>query len=95
MRHYPAVLPQVKSLIYIHAFINTDPDGPRKHPDARITHEDGTPYENKTYTQQCGIPFFYNYPAPGAGKLLRPGDETRHRHVLGPRQDRRRRDLLG
>ena len=57
------VLPQVKSLIYIHAFINTDPDGPRKHPDARITHEDGTPYENKTYTQQCGIPFFYNYPA--------------------------------
>jgi hypothetical protein len=57
------VLPQVKSLIYIHSFINTDPDGPRKHPQARITNEDGTPYENKTYTGQYGRPFFYYYPA--------------------------------
>ena len=57
------VLPQVKSLIYIHSYINTDPDGPKKHADARITNEDGTPYENTGYTQQCGITFWYNYPA--------------------------------
>ncbi len=56
-------LPEVKSLIYIHSFINTDPEGPRKHPHARIVNEDGTQYENKSYTQECGIPFFYNYPA--------------------------------
>ena len=37
------VFPEVKTLIYIHSFINTDPDGPRKHPDARITNADGTP----------------------------------------------------
>ncbi|MBU0606618.1 MAG: hypothetical protein KKI08_01975 [Armatimonadetes bacterium] len=55
--------PEVKSLIYIHAFINTDPEGPRKHPDARITLADGTQYENKGYTASCGIPFLYNYPA--------------------------------
>jgi hypothetical protein len=53
----------VKSLIYIHSFINTDPEGPEKHPDARIIAEDGSQYENKGYTRQCGIPFFYNYPA--------------------------------
>jgi hypothetical protein len=57
------VLPQVKSLVYIHAFINTDPAGPLKYADARIMGEDGAQYENKTYTEQCGIPFLYNYPA--------------------------------
>ena len=56
-------IPQVKSLIYIHSYINTDPAGPQKHPDARITNEDGTPYENEGYTKQCGITFWYNYPA--------------------------------
>jgi hypothetical protein len=57
------VLPQVKTLIYIHSFINTDPEGPRKHPDAHITNPDGTPYQNKTYTAMYGTPFFYDYPA--------------------------------
>ena len=33
------VLPQVKSLIYIHSYINTDPAGPQKHADARITND--------------------------------------------------------
>ncbi|MHB8995647.1 MAG: hypothetical protein ACYC63_10385 [Armatimonadota bacterium] len=56
-------IPDVKSLIYIHAHINTDPEGPAKHPDARITLPDGTQYENKGYTESCGIPFLYNYPA--------------------------------
>jgi len=57
------VVPDVRSLIYIHAYINTDPRGPEKHPDARITNEDGSQYENKGYTQSTGIPFLYNYPA--------------------------------
>ncbi|MEN6643924.1 MAG: hypothetical protein ABFE08_15925 [Armatimonadia bacterium] len=56
-------IPQVKSLVYIHGYINTDPDGPRKHPDAQITTEDGKQYENEGYTKSCGIPFLYNYPA--------------------------------
>ena len=53
----------VKSLVYIHSFINTDPDGPQKHRDAWITNADGTQYENPEYTKMCGIPFMYNYPA--------------------------------
>jgi hypothetical protein len=57
------VLPGVKSLVYIHSFINTDPAGPKKHSRARITNQDGTQYENKGYTQMTGTPFFYNYPA--------------------------------
>ncbi|NLY01973.1 MAG: hypothetical protein GXY83_38295 [Rhodopirellula sp.] len=56
-------IPHVKSLVYIHSFINTDPAGPKKHADARITDEGGSQYENKRYTQDTGIPFFYNYPA--------------------------------
>ncbi|MGE5531654.1 MAG: hypothetical protein ACM3VW_06020, partial [Bacteroidota bacterium] len=56
-------IPDVKSLIYIHAYINTDPEGPAKHPDAKITLPDGTQYENKSYTESCGVPFLYNYPA--------------------------------
>ena len=56
-------IPQVKSLVYIHSFINTDPAGPQKHPDARITAEDGSQYENQGYTRSTGIPFYYNYPA--------------------------------
>lgn len=56
-------LPEVKSLIYLHAYINTDPEGPAKHPDAQITLADGKQFENQSYTQSCGIPFLYNYPA--------------------------------
>lgn len=58
-----AAVPEVKSLIYIHCFINTDPEGPTRHPDSRVTLADGTQYENKSYTQSCGIPFLYDYPA--------------------------------
>lgn len=57
------VLPDVKTLIYIHAFINLDPAGPQKHPDARITNEDGRQYEHAGYTKTCGLPCLYYYPA--------------------------------
>ncbi len=54
--------PGAKSLVYIHAFINTDPDGPRLFPDSRVLLESGEQYENKHYTATCGIPFLYYYP---------------------------------
>jgi hypothetical protein len=56
-------LPDVKSLIYIHAFLNTDPEGPKKHPDALLTLADGSQFVNPGYTASYGIPFRYNYPA--------------------------------
>lgn len=59
------VAPQVKSLIYIHAAINTDPRGPELHADSRITTATGEHYQNTGYTRRIGIPFWYYYPAPG------------------------------
>jgi len=56
-------LPDAKSLIYIHAFLNTDPEGPAKHPGAQITQADGTQFVNTGYTASYGIAFRYNYPA--------------------------------
>ena len=58
------VAPQVKSLIYIHAAINTDPRGPELHADSRITTAGGEHYQNSGYTRRIGIPFWYYYPAP-------------------------------
>lgn len=55
--------PGLKSLVYIHAFINTDPEGPARFPDAKVTNADGSHYENTGYTRSCGIPFLYDYPA--------------------------------
>ncbi|MBT4823519.1 MAG: hypothetical protein HON70_47895, partial [Lentisphaerae bacterium] len=57
------VLPEVKSLIYIHSFINTDPDSPGRFADSRVTLEDGGHYQNASYTKRIGIPFLYYYPA--------------------------------
>lgn len=63
------VAPEVKSLIYIHTSINTDPEGPGRHPEARIITAAGEHYQNPGYTQRIGIPFFYYYPAPGNSYL--------------------------
>ena len=56
---------EVKSLIYIHCFINTDPQGPTLYPDSRVITDKGEHYENTGYTRSCGIPFLYYYPAVG------------------------------
>ncbi|NLF15917.1 MAG: hypothetical protein GX595_01480 [Lentisphaerae bacterium] len=56
------VCPEVKTLIYIHAFINTDPAGPERFADARIINQDGTHYCNPSYTQRIGVPFYYYVP---------------------------------
>lgn len=63
------VAPQVKSLIYLHCFINTDPRGPELYPDARIITERGGHFENTGYTRSSGIPFLYYYPAVGNSYL--------------------------
>ncbi len=57
------VAPEVKSLIYIHCFINTDPKGPELFGDARVLTDKGQIYENTGYTKSTGIPFYYFYPA--------------------------------
>ena len=63
------VAPAVKSLIYIHCFINTDPEGPKLFPDSRVITRAGTQYENPGYTRRIGIPFLYYYPAVGNSYL--------------------------
>jgi len=60
-----AAAPDVKSLIYIHTFINLHEDTPARFPDSLITNEDGTPYINQGYTNRIGMPFYYCYPAIG------------------------------
>lgn len=60
-----AVAPEVKSLIYIHSYINLHEDTPARFPDALITNPDGTPYINPSYTRSIGMPFYYCYPAIG------------------------------
>ena len=44
------VAPEVKSLIYIHCFINTDPEGPELYPDSRVITKTGEHYVNPSYT---------------------------------------------
>lgn len=63
------VAPEVKSLIYIHCFINTDPEGPKLYPDSRVITKAGEHYVNAGYTKRIGIPFFYYYPAVGNSYL--------------------------
>ncbi len=60
-----AATPEVKSLIYIHSFINLYEDTPARFPDSLITNEDGTPYVNQGYTNRIGMTFYYCYPAIG------------------------------
>lgn len=60
-----AAAPQIKSLIYIHSYINLHEDTPARFPDALITNPDGTPYINPGYTRSIGMPFYYCYPAIG------------------------------
>jgi len=60
-----AAEPAVKSLIYIHTFINLHEDTAERFPDSLITNEDGTPYINPSYTARIGMPFYYCYPAIG------------------------------
>lgn len=60
-----AAAPGVKSLIYIHSFINLHDDTPERFPDSLITNEDGSPYINTGYTNRIGMPFYYCYPAIG------------------------------
>ena len=59
------VAPGTQSLIYIHAFIDTNPQGPELYADSRILTADGEHYQNPGYTQRIGIPFYYYYPRPG------------------------------
>lgn len=56
-----AAAPDVKSLIYIHTFINLHEDTPARFPDSIITNADGTPYIQPGYTQRIGMPFYYCY----------------------------------
>lgn len=63
------VEPDVKSLIYIHTSIDTNPEGPERYADSRIITEGGAHYENTGYTKRIGIPFFYYYIAEGNSYL--------------------------
>ncbi|MGD9495351.1 MAG: hypothetical protein AB7Y46_03470 [Armatimonadota bacterium] len=63
------ITPEVTTLVYMHSFIDTDPQTPEKHPDALITNADGTPYIQPSYTQRFGINFYYAYPAIGNSYL--------------------------
>lgn len=60
-----AATPEVRSLIYIHTFINLHEDTPERFADSLIVNADGTPYIHPGYTQRIGMPFYYCYPAPG------------------------------
>ncbi len=64
-----AATPDVKSLIYIHSFINLHEDTPERFGDSLITNADGTPYINQGYTTRIGMPFYYCYPAIGNSYL--------------------------
>ncbi len=63
------VAPDVKSLIYIHCFINTDPEGHELYPDSYVVDKAGELYINPGYTQRIGVPFRYFYPAVGNSYL--------------------------
>lgn len=63
------IAPDVTTLVYMHSFIDTDPQTPQKYPDALITNEDGSPYIQPTYTKRYGIPFYYAYMMPGNSYL--------------------------
>jgi len=60
-----AATPDVRTLIYIHTFINLHEDTPERFPDSLITNADGTPYIQPGYTSRFGINFYYCYPAIG------------------------------
>lgn len=63
------IAPDLTTLVYMHSFINTDPETPEKYPDALITNADGTPYIQPSYTRRYGINFYYAYPAVGNSYL--------------------------
>ncbi len=56
--------PDVKYLIYIHSYINTDETAAERYPEARLITPDGQHYINPGYTKRIGIPFAYFYMTP-------------------------------
>lgn len=61
--------PDIKVLVYIHSFINTDEVAADEYPEAKVTTADGKQYINEGYTKRLGVPFRYFYMTPDNGYL--------------------------